>query len=331
MVRYLVLLLIWAFAFSAEAATTFKIASLAPEGSTWFKMFKGMDSRLRELSGGRMELRIYAGGVAGDEVDVVRKMRVGQLQGGAITSVGLAEIDARMLVLQAPGLFESWEELDYARAQLREHLAALLREKGYVVWLWGDIGFNRIFSKQVVRVPEDLKATKAWCWTYDSNYLALFEVVGVKPIMLGVPEVLAGLQTGLIDSFSVAPLAAVSLQWFSRAKYMLDVPLTVTIGAIVLTRKSLDALSVEDQALLMQVGAEFSPKMAKAVRDDNQKSIEAIRKAGITIIPADQQLKAAWAAVTKAAADQAAGTVYPPELLAEVRAAVAAYRAHGGK
>ncbi len=310
---------------------TIKLATLAPEGSTWWKIFKEADQRLRALTDGRVKFRIYAGGVAGDEPDVVRKMRVGQLHAAAITSVGLAEIQPAMLVLQAPGLVRSWDELDHLRHELGDKLAALLAEKGYLTLLWGDVGFNRVFSNVQVKTPDDLKSTKPWCWTEDGVFQAWFAAIGAKPVLVGVPEVLSGLQTGLLNAYVTAPLAAVSLQWFNRSTYMLDHPINVTIGAVVLSKKTMDKLSNEDQAFVMQVGREFTGRLATAVRADNEKAVAAIRRAGIQITEADADVQRAWADVANKGADRAAGKVYPPELLAEARRIVAVYRASRGQ
>jgi TRAP-type transport system periplasmic protein len=303
-----------------------KVATLAPEGSTWWKIMKEGDKRLKEATQGRVSIRLYAGGVAGDEPDVVRKMRVGQLHGGAITSVGLSEIQPAALVLQAPGLASSWAELDGAREALRTDIEKLLADKGYIVLMWGDVGFNRFFSNAPVKGPTDLKSTKPWCWTQDGVYQALYSTLGVTPVPLGVPDVLPGLQTGLLDAFSTPPLAAVSLQWFSKAKYMLDMPVNVTLGAIVLTTKSLELLSPEDRATVARIGKELTPVMADAVRADNDKSLEAIKKSGVIFTPVDAATKKAWDEAFKRGADAAAGKVYPPELLAKARGAVEAMR-----
>jgi TRAP-type transport system periplasmic protein len=304
-----------------------KIATLAPEGSTWWRVFKEGDKRLRELTNNRVQIRLYAGGVAGDEPDVVRKMRIGQLHGAAITSVGLAELQPAMLALQAPGMFQTWDELYHVRDVLRPDLEKLLADKGYVALMWGDVGFNRIFSAVPVKAPGDLKGTKPWCWTQDGVYQALYSEMGVTPVLLGVPDVLPGLQTGLIDAYPTPPLAAVSLQWFTRSKHMLDVPINVTIGAVVVTTKVMEQLSPEDRAAVAQVGKEIAPKLAEAVRSDNDKSLEAIKKAGITINTPDAAARKQWDEVLAKGAKAAAGKVYPEELLVKVQQAVTAYRA----
>ncbi len=331
--RFIVLLLCLGFAVPASAGeeTVLKIATLAPEGSTWWKLFIDFDKRVREESKGRVRLKIFAGGVAGDEPDVVRKMRVGSLAGGAVTSVGLGEIQPALLALQAPGLYASWDELDAVRQRMADKLASLLAEKGYVVLFWGDVGFNRIFSQTKIERPADVGKTKMWVWTQDNVHRVLWDTAGVKAVPLGVPDVLPSLQSGLIDAYPTPPLAAVSLQWFSRSKFMLDLPYSVTIGAFVLSTKSMEKLSAEDRAALMKVSQDMGKELAALVRADNLRAVDAIKRAGIQVTAPSNEAKAEWEKLTAKAADAAAGNVYPKELLAEIREAIRAYRAAGGK
>jgi TRAP-type transport system periplasmic protein len=304
----------------AAAEHEIKMATLAPEGSTWWRVFKEADTRLKQLTNGRVELKVYGGGVAGDEPVVVRKMRLGQLHAAAMTSVGMAEIQPALLALQAPGLFQSWQELDKVRSRLSDPLKALLAEKGFVVLSWGDVGFNRLFSNIKVQKPQDLKSLKPWCWTQDGVYRTYYTQAGVHPVMVGVPEVLPGLQTGLLDSFSSPPLVAVAMQWMHKAKYMLDVPLNVTIGAVILKKSAIDKLSPQDQQALHQVSNEIGQKLARAVREDNDTAVQAIQKSGMQIVSVDPTTKALWQNLGEEAADKAAKDgVYPMSLLQDIR------------
>ena len=329
-------LAILALGASAPAAVhakkvTLKIATLAPEGSTWWKLFMDAAKELSDRTDGRVRVRLYPGGVAGDEPDMVRKMRVGRLHGAAVTSVGLAEIEPAMLALQAPGLYQSWEELDHVRNALADRLAALLQHKGFRSLMWGDVGFNRVFAQVPVRMPQDLVGTKPWCWTQDGVFQAFYAAAGATPVLAGVPDVLPGLQTGRMDALTSPPLVVVSFQWFSHMKHMLALDQSVTIGAVVLAESALDDLSEEDRAALFEIGKAYTPKLAEAVRADNTRAVDAMRKAGIAVIEPDDAMRKAWAEHGRKAADAAAGTVYPKELLDEIRAAVAQRRAGGGK
>lgn len=323
---------------TGHAATTpktydIKIATLAPEGSTWWKLFKEFDAKLRAASSGRIRIKLYAGGVAGDESVVVRKMRLGQLQGAAITSVGMAEIAPDVLALQAPGLFRNWEELDQVRNLLAARFSQLVEDKGFTVALWGDVGFNRFFSATPVATPADLKKTKPWGWTLDGSYRAYYEQAGVNAVLTGVPEVLPGLQTGLLNAFSAPPLVAVSMQWFSHAKYMMDLPLNVTIGAVVMKKSVMDGMSPEDQAIFSQACRDIGVKLAAAVRHDHDTAVNAIKSSGIQLTAVNDAAKQAWMGLAEASANRAASNgVYSRAVLDEIRTALKSARlAYGGK
>lgn len=314
----------------ADDKVTLKVATLAPEGSTWAKVLADADQKLTERSGGRIRLKLYAGGVAGDEPDFVRKMRVGSLHGAGVTSVGLAEIQPALLALQAPATFNSWDELDQARNQLSARLTQLLADKGFVVLFWADVGFAQYFTQQRIERPEDLRKLKLWVWTQDSVYRTYYEVAGIKAVPLALPDVLPSLQTGLVDALASPPLATLSLQWFTKFKYMLDVPVSAIIGAAVLTQKALDKLSPADRALLMQVGEETGLAMRAAARKDNDAAVNALKKAGIQVVTVDGKVRAVWDELGKRAAQSGAGPIYPKDLYEEIVRLVAAHRA-GGK
>jgi TRAP-type transport system periplasmic protein len=193
--------------------------------------------------------------------------------------------------------------------------------------MWADVGFNRIFSKTKVERPDDLKKVKAWLWTQDGVYRTYYETAGVKPVPLALPDVLPALQTGLVDAQTSPPLAALSLQWFTKANFMLDVSIGAIIGAVVLTKKSLDALSPADRAIVLAVGAEAGEAMRKLARADNERAIEAMKKAGLQIVSPDAATRALWDELGKRAAVAGAGSVYPKDLYDEVVQAVADYRA----
>ena len=315
--------------FARKRSKTLKIATLAPEGSAWWQILKDADKRIRELTNGSVKIRLYPGGGAGDEPDVVRKMRVGQLHGGALTSVGLAEIQPELMVLQAPGVIQTWAELDAARTKMSDKLKALLREKGYEVLVWGDVGFNRLFSKTRVDTIEDVKKTKPWCWTQDGLTRQFYKELDVNPVMTSMPEVLPGLQTGLMNAYSVAPLVSLSLQWFTRSEYMYDLPLAVTIGAVVITKKKFDTLTDAEKAAIEQAGREITPKMEEMVRGGDEDAIAALKKAGVkVVVPTDRQKKQ-WQKAALASAQASAGEVYSDALLQDLKTAVSEYRANG--
>ena len=256
----------------AMGQTVLKMATLAPENSAWDKVFKRFEKEVEEATNGTLDLKVYNGGVQGDEEVVVRKMKSGQLDGAAVTAVGLSKIVPNALVLQLPGLFTSYKELDYVRKKMNADLTAEFEKQGYVFLGWGDVGFAYIFSNTPIEKPSDLKKAKMWAWSADPIASVIISEAGGNPIPLAVPDVLPSLQTGAVDAFTTSPLAGIALRWFTKAKYMGAKKVAVGIGASVVSKKSWDKLTPEQQEALRAASLKWHKKLVQKVRKDNKKS-----------------------------------------------------------
>src|SRR5262249_35470386 len=212
----------------AHADSILKIATLAPEGSSWMNLFHEFGRAVEARTAGRVRIKFYAGGVQGDEKDCLRKIRLGQLSGAAITGIGLGSVAPEVRVLE---LARTYEELDALRAALSETLKKKFEEHGYVLGGWGDVGPVMLFSNRPVRTMDDIRATRLWVWSDDPMSRKLFEAMQVHGVPLGVPDVLPSLSTGAIDAFFASPLAALALQWSTHAKYVTSLVLSQASGA----------------------------------------------------------------------------------------------------
>ena len=171
----------------AMGQTVLKMATLAPENSAWDKVFKRFEKEVEEATNGTLDLKVYNGGVQGDEEVVVRKMKSGQLDGAAVTAVGLSKIVPNALVLQLPGLFTSYKELDYVRKKMNADLTAEFEKQGYVFLGWGDVGFAYIFSNTPIEKPSDLKKAKMWAWSADPIASVIISEAGATPFLWRFP------------------------------------------------------------------------------------------------------------------------------------------------
>jgi len=258
-----------------------KLASLAPKGSSWMKTFQAINRELKKETDGEVSLKLYAGGVMGDERAMVRKMRSGQLDGAALTSVGLADINKQLLVLQLPLTFKSSKQLDYVRDQMSDTFTGLLDKQGFKLLAWGDVGFNYLFTNSPVSSPNDIKQTKCWVWDLDPVSREVMKVAGVNAVPLGVPDVLPGLNSGLVDAFLNSPYGAVALQWHTKAKYRSNLKLAVTIGGVVLTKKAWDKIPAKYHELVISIGKKHEAKLLKKIRSDNRKALKTLQDKGI--------------------------------------------------
>ncbi|HXT49546.1 MAG TPA: TRAP transporter substrate-binding protein DctP, partial [Thermoanaerobaculia bacterium] len=199
------------------AAKPIKLATLVPEGSVWVKELKALAGDAKTQTAGRVEIRIYPGGIAGDDPDVVRKMRLGTLNAGVLTSVGVAEIDRSVFAMGIPLMYDSYDEVDWVQEKMQPKLEASLEAKGFVALNWVDGGWVRFFAKKPVAVPDDLRALKLFSWAGDAKSVEVWRSAGFNPVPLPSTELSTALQTGLVEALGSPPQVAVISQFFNHA------------------------------------------------------------------------------------------------------------------
>jgi TRAP-type C4-dicarboxylate transport system substrate-binding protein len=313
------------------AKTVIKMATLAPSDSTWVNMMRQMFKEVEDKSKGEIEFRLYPGGVLGDERDMVRRMQIGQLHACAMTSVGLSIIQKEALIFQLPLIFENFEELDYAREKLLGRMETAFSESDYVLLGWGDVGPAYLFSRRKIQKKEDLRNSKVWGWVDDKIAMALYKEAGISPIPLSISEVLTSLQTGVIDTVPSTPLACVALQWFNRLDYMIDLPLSVSVGATVLKKKSFDRLSPKSQEILVRTAKDYHGRLALMIREENDRSLVTLKDQGIEMIPVSEETKRDWETIALGVRKTLVGQLYSQELLDELLRLVEEFRSKGGR
>ena len=330
MKRTIALILSVAFQLSAQQYTV-KFATLAPEGSTWITVMREYDQAVRKESGGRLGFRIYAGGVVGDEKDVLRKIRLGQFQSAGITGVGIGEIAKSARILDAPFLFKNHAEVDHVVQLYDAELRKEFETGGYVLLGWAEVGFVYVFTHTLVTKVDDFRSVKMWQWEGDPVAEATFKAFGINPIQLSITDVLTSLQTGLINGMYTSPLAGVSLQWYTATKYMLDYPLTNASGAVVLSKRDFDKMPPDLQEILLRNGKQLMRKLTELSREANTKSLEILKKNKISFTKPDAIEVAHYEQIGKDARRLMVGKLYTEDLLMRVEKSVADFRAKGDK
>ena len=275
-------------------ARTFKIATIAPDGTVWMEELRKGAAQIASRTDGRVKFRFYPGGVMGNDKSVLRKMRIGQLQGGAVTGEGLAEIDPDTLVYGLPLYFRSYDEVDYVRQQMDPLFLRSLEQKGYSSFGFGETGFAYLMSNRPIRKVKDLKGQKVWIPQGDRISRSAFEAVDVTPIPLPLTDVLTALQTGLIDTVASSPLGAIALQWHTRVKYVTDTPLVYLLGTLVISRKAFEKLSTEDQSVVRDVMERAYQTLNRNARGSDKSSWEALARQGISFVEPTQADRQYW-------------------------------------
>ena len=254
----------------AYAKHVIKIATLAPEGSAWMNLFDEINREIMQKTDNQVRFRVYAGGVLGDEKDVMRKMFIGQVHGAVITASSLTKVLPDMDVLQVPFLFQSYEEVDYLLSKMDIHFRGGMEKNGYIMLGWSEGGFIRLMSTIPVVTLEDLRKAKVWIWEESPMALAIFKEAGVSGIPLTMPDVLVGLQTGLVDVVYAPPAGAISLQWFTKTKYITDVPLMYLTGTIIVKKKYFDRLPADYQTIVRESFDRQQERLKNTVRAENR-------------------------------------------------------------
>ena len=267
----------------ADETYVLKFATLAPQGSTWANILVDWGAKIEKESQGRLKFKLYPGGVSGDEPDVLRKIRFGQLQGAALTGHGIGHIYSPARVLEMPFLFRNYEEIDYVRQRLMPEIVAGFRKNDFELVGWMEVGFIRFFSRAPIRSLEDLKKRRIWLWQGDTLAAALFSASGISPVPLPITEVFTSLSTGLIDTTLAPPLGAIALQWYTKTPYMTEIPMADGIGGLVVASKFFGKLPKDLQALLLRTGEEASVRLISETRRDNEKSIAVLKQNGVSV------------------------------------------------
>lgn len=303
-----------------------KLGTLAPEGSPWHKILQDMGEDWKAAAPG-MKFKIFPGGVAGDEPDMVRKLRIGQLHMAALTGVGLAEIAPECMSLQMPMLLRTDEELDYVRDKIAPKLEKILLAKGYVVLNWGEAGWTHFFGQKPVVTLADLKQTKLMVWDSNPGEIAAWKEAGANPIPLASTDMHTGLKSGLINAFCTSALAALSFQWFGSAKEMSEMNWAPLIGATIIKVEKWNALNAAQQPALLKASAKAGESFRAETRKQSIVAVDTMKKYGLTVHAVPPDAVAAWEKAAKAAWPALMGKSVPAELVAELEKLRDEYRA----
>jgi len=268
-------------------AVTLKIATQAPDGTTWMKEMRAGAKEIGDRTGGRVRIKFYPGGVMGNYKSVMKKIRLGQLQGGAVTGDDIASLYPPMRAYSMPMIFQGYDEVDHVRKHVDARLIEGIEKKGFVMLGITEGGFAYLMSNGPLRGIADLKSHKLWLPEGDELNEALFRKMGVSPISLPLSDVYTGLQTGLIDTIGATTAGALAFQWHTRIEYVTDVPLIYLVGVLIVDKKRFDRIKPADQKVVKEVISRIFMDMNQKNRDDNEKARHALENLGIEFVVPD--------------------------------------------
>ena len=284
------LLLFFSLLFSsslyAKQVHTLKFATLIPTGTSWTKILDNWIKEIETKSDGRIKVKMYPGGIMGDEPDVLRKMRKGQLHGGLFTGYGIGRIYSPARVLEVPFLFKNVTESDYVRDRLMPDIEIGFRDNGFKLLGWPEVGFIHFFSKHRIDSLEDVQMSRIWLWQGDPLGEAFFNASGVSPVPLSIIDVYTQITAkhGSVDTVYISPFGAIALQWHTKLKYGTIMPLTNAIGALTITNRFYNRLPEDLKELLVTTGKIASDKIRIQARIENEKSMQILKDSGIEFL-----------------------------------------------
>lgn len=292
--------------------TVIKLGTLAPEGSPWDLIMRDMGEKWKQAG---VKLQIYPGGVLGDEPDFVSKMRIGQIQAGVLTVVGLAQIDKGVQALSIPMLYKSYEESDYVRKKMQPVLEKRLLAKGFKVLNWGEAGWVSFFGKTPILTPDDLKKMKFFVWGDDTDTLNLWKSAGFSPVPLAPTDILPNLQTGLINSFDTTPISALSFQWFALAPHMTNLRWAPLVGATIITTKAWNSLPASSKPAILKAATEAGVRFRDEIRTKEKQFTDEMVKKGLVVHDITPEQYAQWEKLFQDAYPEISGKVIPADMM----------------
>ena len=298
----------------AGKKTVIKMATLAPEGTDWHGMLLEMGQRWKTATEGNVILRIYPSGVVGDERDMIRKMRIGQIHAAAITTEGLSEINPDVNVYIIPMLFDGYDDVDWFRNKIGKRLEDGIKENGFTPLLWADVGWAHWFTVKPIRYPEDLKKAKIFTWAGDYKTAELWGKGGYMSVPLASIDILSGLQTGLIDAIGVTPIAALASQWFGIANHMLEIKWGLLTSSIIIDNRIWNRIPSDYQKSILKIAQEIGDRHQKIYRYDDEKAIEIMKEHGLVVHPQSVEDHLFWKSHLKTWYPDIRGTFVPEDI-----------------
>lgn len=294
--RWLAAAAAWALCCVGTAATAadIKIASVAPDGSHWMQQMRAGADEIQKRTSGRVVIKFYPGGVMGNDAQVLRKIRVGQLQGGAFTAGGLGERYGGLNLYGIPLLFRSLDEVDVVRSRLDEKLRQGLEDAGFVSFGFTEGGFANLLSNEPIHSVEDMRRKKVWVPDGDAISFLAMQALGLSPVVLPVTDVLTGLQTGLIEVAFASPVAALVLQWHTKVRYFTALPVSYSMGIFAIEKRAFNALSAEDQQVVREVMGRTMGGLDRQAREDNERATEVLVSSGLQRVDVNAADVAVW-------------------------------------
>lgn len=312
---------------TASAETTIKLATMAPDGSTWHQALKRIGEGWATASKGEVKLKVFPGGVQGDEGQVIKKMRINQLHAGALTAFGLKDVAPEPQAVCSPLMLTNYDELDYVMGKLGPRLEKAVADRGFQVLAWTDTGTMYFFSRKPAATPGEMFPQKVFAVSGDPLAEEAWRSAGFSPVVLSSVDMIPSLQTGMVDAFASTPLVSLSLGWYASAKNMTLAPWGMLIGALVVSKKSWDKVPADLQAPLLEIARREANTLKLDARKQEAEAIKSMEARGLTVVRPTAPQLAEWSKLEDKVVQVVRGKVVPADIFDEVRKSRDEFRA----
>ena len=310
---------------------TIKLGTMAPDGSAWHNLLKQMGEKWSEASGGKVKLKIFAGGTMGNEGDMVRKLQVGQLNAAALTVVGLHDIETSNQCIAAPGMMDDQAEYDYVFEKMQPAFDQRLLDKGFVVLTWGDTGTVHLFFNKEIKGLADMAGVKMFTWAGDPSAIKSMAAAGFQPVVISSTDILPALQTGMIQAFATAPVMAFTARWYESAKTMVSASWGHLPGATIVKKETWEKIPAELRPQLIAIARDMGVKVNQEVQRMQAESIDQMKKNGLKVVDLPESDKAGWRKMADAMVPFVRGGVCSEAAFDEIKKVRDDYRASKAK
>jgi TRAP-type transport system periplasmic protein len=301
---------------SAQVITV-KMATMVPANSAWFLVLKEVADKWNKLSNGQVKITLYGGGVKGDDPEVVQAMRLGELHGAVLSSVGVAEIEKSVYALSIPMAYDSYDEVYAVLDKMRSRLEASMEGNGFVVLNWADAGWLHFFTTKPVATPDDLRKLKLFQWAGDPKSLEIWKTAGFNPHPASMQDLPMGLSTGSFEACSLSPQVAFIGRYYERVKYMTDMNWALVMGATVIKKDTWARIPADLRPILLKAMQEAGAKLQADIRRSGEEDVATMKNNGLSIVPVDAKTKELWRKVVESAYGKIRGDFVPPDAFDE--------------
>jgi TRAP-type C4-dicarboxylate transport system substrate-binding protein len=324
--RRTVLLLLLCFLAVSLQAYTLRVGSAAPENSPWGRALNRAAAEWERISDGRVRVQVFHNSIAGTEADMVRKMRIGQLQAVVITSTGLSNFSDRSLTLSMPLLIRNQGEYEYVFDRVRDELEADILDEGFHVMSWSMAGWMYFFSDEEIRTPDELKAVKMAASPEEMELVRAYQLMGYQPIPLPYTERLAGLTNGMANAYLTVPILAAGFQWFGVTPYMMDLKVGPAPGAVLMSDRAYRQLPADLRDDLFEALERVTAELDQDIRELESESIDTMVRFGLNIVELTDAEEAVWVEELEASYESTIGLVFNEEFYEQIRELLDEYR-----